>query len=122
MSNTTIDLTPRLPGVTRPRGERSFGQKIGLKRVTAKEVLLVAGAVMFGLGFLMGPGWFVLAFFAAIWSVVLSRPNFEWAAPCPHEVKRLFNEPPEDPFDKFRPGTYKYELYFGSAGFEDDEC
>lgn len=83
MSNTIIDLTPRLPGVTRPCGNKAFGRRVGQKRVTAKEVLLVAGTVMFGLGFLMGPGWFVLSFFAAIWAFILSQESASFVHPCP---------------------------------------
>jgi hypothetical protein len=92
MSNTTIDLTPRLPGVTRTRGERAFGQKIGQKRVTAKEVLLVAVAVMFGLGFLMGPGWFVLSFFAAIWAFILSQDSARFVHPCPIFLNKVSSD------------------------------
>lgn len=83
MSNTTIDLTPRLPRVTRPSGDMAFGPKTGRKRVTAKGLLLVAGAVMFGLGFLMGPGWFVLSFFAAIWAFIISQDSASFVHPCP---------------------------------------
>lgn len=115
----TKTYVPRLPGVTRTPQNVEKPRKTAEQRIGA--VLAVSAVAMIVLGFVLAPGWFALAFFAIVWSVVLSHTNFEWAAPCPHEVRRLFDEPPEeDPFDKFRPGTYKYELYFGSAGFDDD--
>lgn len=118
MSNTTIDLSPRLPGVTRPGGDKTSGPKTGRKRVTTKGLLLIVGAVMFGLGFLMGPGWFVMSFLAAIWS--LAPTGFFsadakghkaadtvdiWAEDCPYSD--------QDYSRRHIPGTAQYYALYG---------